>query len=156
MKRYIIAIMAMLTVLNAQRVERPFDITKFPIECTGIFGEQRGEFIHAGVDYKLNEDSELTSPCDGTIKKARWFKGYGNAIVIDAGQTNYGGKVFDAEMIVAHMNQIDVQIGDDVKQGQRIGLSGNTGSTKGSHVHYELRLIDTKTGKSFPILPRSI
>jgi hypothetical protein len=41
--------------------------------------------------------------------------------------------------LYAHFDRIDVKAGDEVKQGQAIGLSGGTGHVTGPHVHFELR-----------------
>ncbi|MBR6872963.1 MAG: peptidoglycan DD-metalloendopeptidase family protein [Ruminococcus sp.] len=57
--------------------------------------------------------------------------GYGNYIIIDHGNnfiTLYG-----------HLNRVDVEVGDYVKQGDHIGLMGSTGHSTGDHLHFEIR-----------------
>lgn len=150
----ILAMAAMIGTIQAKIIDRPFDISKYPINCTGYYGEQRGEYMHAGVDYSLNEDSELIAPCTGTVKAARWFKGYGNTVQIDAGDIVIDGVAYNIIVLVAHLNEIIVRKGDEITQGQLIGLSGNTGTTRGAHTHYEVRLRNLDTGRSFTVCPR--
>jgi murein DD-endopeptidase MepM/ murein hydrolase activator NlpD len=42
--------------------------------------------------------------------------------------------------IYGHLSRYLVDVGDRVKRGQIIGLSGNSGNSTGPHVHYEIRL----------------
>lgn len=63
--------------------------------------------------------------------KNAWNGGYGNYIVIkheNGTQTLY-----------AHLDKNLVSVGDRVSQGEKIGLSGNTGRSTGPHLHYEVR-----------------
>ena len=66
------------------------------------------------------------------MSKAGWGSGYGYVVYIDhegGSQTRY-----------AHLSKILVKVGQKVKQGERIALSGNTGVTSGPHVHFEILL----------------
>ncbi|WP_030873249.1 M23 family metallopeptidase, partial [Streptomyces sp. NRRL S-37] len=56
---------------------------------------------------------------------------YGNAIVIKHGNGTYSQ--------YAHLSQVNVRIGQIVKTGQKIALSGNTGNSSGPHLHFEIR-----------------
>jgi murein DD-endopeptidase MepM/ murein hydrolase activator NlpD len=61
--------------------------------------------------------------------------GYGNAVVIDHGSalaTLYG-----------HQSKILVTLGQQVRQGDVIGLVGSTGNSTGPHLHFEVRLFGT-------------
>lgn len=61
-----------------------------------------------------------------------WNDGYGNFVLIEH---PFGGNV---ETRYAHLQSISVSIGDYVKQGQVIGLMGETGDATGCHVHFEV------------------
>ena len=72
---------------------------------------------------------------DGTVVKAGVLGGYGNATVIDHGNglaTLYG-----------HQSRILVHEGEQVQQGEVIGLVGHTGFATGPHLHFEVRVNGT-------------
>lgn len=97
------------------------------------FGGRSYEFHH-GMDIDGNNGDLIVAPANGTIVKAGWQGGYGNLIEIDHGNgltTRYG-----------HLSRVEVQIGDQVRRGQLIGLVGSTGRSTGPHLHYEVRLND--------------
>ena len=60
-----------------------------------------------------------------------WNGGYGYYLMIkhDNG----------TETLYAHLSRIDVEVGQEVAQGEAIALSGNTGRTTGPHLHFEVR-----------------
>jgi len=61
-----------------------------------------------------------------------WNGGYGNFVLI---QHTFGNGVSTR---YAHLEQVLVQVGDVVQQGQEIGLMGETGDATGCHVHFEV------------------
>ena len=72
---------------------------------------------------------------DGVVSKAQSGSGersYGLYVVIE----HSGGK----STLYAHMSKLMVKVGDQVKKGDIIGLSGNTGFSTGPHLHFELRI----------------
>lgn len=85
---------------------------------------------HPAID--IAPYSPLYASDTGTVIRAGWWPGgYGYAVQIDHGNgytTTY-----------AHMNQIDVSVGQNVSQGQVIGLMGNTGRSFGTHVHFVIQ-----------------
>lgn len=88
-------------------------------------------WYHPGVDIKGTLGSPVYAAADGTITQAGWNRGgYGNQVIIDhpdGRSTRY-----------AHLSKIDVEIGDNIKQGQVIGLVGSTGRSTGPHLHFEV------------------
>ncbi len=75
------------------------------------------------------------TPVFGTVTVANqtgWNGGMGTSVVIDEGngRTHY----------FMHMveNSLLVSVGDDVKQGDTLGLIGNTGDSQGAHLHYDV------------------
>lgn len=87
---------------------------------------------HTGVDIAANAGSPVYAAADGKVILARWYGGYGNAVVIDHGSgisTLYG-----------HNSRLLVSNGQTVKRGQQIAKAGSTGWSTGPHVHFEVRI----------------
>jgi murein DD-endopeptidase MepM/ murein hydrolase activator NlpD len=84
-----------------------------------------------GVDIEAVEGTEVAAVFPGTVVYTGWFKGYGNLIILDHGSDYY--------TLYAHVSEIRVKEGDDVRQGQRIGTVGDTGSLAGPRLYFEVR-----------------
>lgn len=88
---------------------------------------------HSGTDYGLPANTPLYAGMDGVItifdRDPSIKIGRGKEVRVAFGNTS---------LRTCHMNRVDVQNGQTVKQGQQIGLSGNTGFTSGPHVHVEV------------------
>ena len=107
------------------------------------FGGSSTEF-HKGQDIAVPLGTPIMATADGVIIAAEWHHGYGNAIYIDHGNginTRYG-----------HLSRIDVVVGQTVKRGDLIGLSGSTGRSTGPHLHYEVR-VNGEATNPLPYLP---
>jgi murein DD-endopeptidase MepM/ murein hydrolase activator NlpD len=89
--------------------------------------------LHAGIDFGAPVGSPVRASADGKIEIAGPVSGFGNHIRIQhAGfETSY-----------SHLSEIpdSIKPGVDVKQGDIIALSGNTGLSTGPHLHYEFYL----------------
>jgi murein DD-endopeptidase MepM/ murein hydrolase activator NlpD len=86
---------------------------------------------HNGLDIAIPVGTPIQATMDGSIVHAGWNnQGYGNLVIVENGEyrTYY-----------AHLSSIPVSVGDTVKAGSTIGLSGNTGNSTGPHLHYEIR-----------------
>ncbi|MFN7225981.1 MAG: M23 family metallopeptidase [Holosporales bacterium] len=107
-----------------------------PLEgrISGVFASQRilnGEprQPHFGVDVAAPVGTPFVSPADGVVVIASEdFFLTGGTLMIDHG---YG-----VTSIFAHLNSIDVAVGDKVTQGQHLGTVGNTGRSTGPHLHW--------------------
>ena len=87
--------------------------------------------LHTGLDFTADIGTEIYATGDGVVEKIESiYTGYGNNVVVQHG---YG-----YETLYAHMSKILVKNGEKVKRGQLIGLVGNTGSSTGPHLHYEV------------------
>ena len=91
--------------------------------------------MHTGMDFTAPIGTPIHATGDGYIagdNEAREVggSGYGRYVVINHG---YGYKT-----LYAHMSKIDVKPGQQVKRGDIIGYVGNTGSSTGPHLHYEV------------------
>jgi murein hydrolase activator len=84
-----------------------------------------------GVDIEAGEGRDVAAVFAGHVVYTGWFKGYGNLIILD-----HDNEYFT---LYAHVADILVKEGDDVKQGQRIGTVGDTGSLEGPRLYFEVR-----------------
>ena len=136
----------------------PLDI---PMQLSGNFGELRPNHFHAGFDLKTNQREGLNvyAIADGYVSRMK-ISTFGNGKCIYITHPNgytsvYGhlqstlGSISDYEK-TEHYKQKAYEIevfpkpGElPVTKGQLIALSGNTGSSEGPHLHFEIR--DTKT-----------
>ncbi len=87
---------------------------------------------HTGVDLRAAYGTKVKAAADGRVKRAGYTGGYGYLVVLDHG---YGYQTY-----YAHNSRILVSVGQVVKKGQVICLSGNSGTSTGPHLHYEVRI----------------
>jgi murein DD-endopeptidase MepM/ murein hydrolase activator NlpD len=87
--------------------------------------------FHYGMDFTANIGTKIYATGDGVVKDVQSIGGgYGRWIMIDHG--------FGYETLYGHMNAFNVKVGDHVKRGSVIGYVGNSGTSTGPHVHYEV------------------
>jgi murein DD-endopeptidase MepM/ murein hydrolase activator NlpD len=115
------------------RVEEPFDF-KWPlrdVEITSTYGK-RGKSFHEGVDLRARIGTPVYAAQTGVVLYSdSKIRGYGRMIVL-----RHDGQV---ATIYGHNSKLLVRRGDVVKQGQKIAISGNTGRSRGAHLHFEVR-----------------
>jgi len=103
---------------------------------TSGFGMRKSPFtgrrkMHEGIDIAARTGTPVYATADGIVSRAETTPGYGKLVVLEHG---YGYKTY-----YAHNSKLLVKVGQRVKRGERISSVGNTGSSTGSHVHYEVR-----------------
>ena len=87
--------------------------------------------MHTGVDLVMDSGTPLYATGDGVVHTVKSeATGYGRQIVIDHG--------FGYKTRYAHMQEVILEVGTPVKRGDCVGLSGNSGSSTGAHLHYEV------------------
>jgi murein DD-endopeptidase MepM/ murein hydrolase activator NlpD len=111
-------------------------VTGMPVPgpVTGPFGRivqgPKGNMIpHPGVDMRAKEGDPISAPADGKIVYAAPAGSAGNLV-----------ELMTADGIkhrFMHLSKIGVQVGQSVKMGDTLGLVGNTGFSKGAHLHWE-------------------
>lgn len=90
------------------------------------------ETNHFGIDIGGDAGNAIYAADTGVIVYAGWNDyGYGEMIVIDHG--------FGWQTLYAHLNQVNVNCGQEVLKGETIGLMGSTGKSTGPHLHFEMR-----------------
>ncbi len=132
----------------------PLDL---PMSLSGNYGELRSNHFHGGIDFRVGGvvGAPIKATADGFISKITVSPtGYGNALYI----THPGGYVsvyghlqrfadeiqkyvrqqqYEKESFVVTLELDSLKF--PVKQGQRIAYAGNTGSSGGPHLHFEIR-----------------
>ena len=101
---------------------------------TSGFGYRWGR-MHEGIDIAVPEGTPIRAAKAGTVVIAAYTGGYGNYTCVD-----HGGGISSC---YGHQSSYAVSAGDSVAQGEVIGYSGNTGSSTGPHVHFEIRVNGT-------------
>lgn len=87
--------------------------------------------MHSGIDFTAKVGTEIYSTGDGVIESVKKsFTGYGKHVIINHG--------FGYKTLYAHMSDFSVRKGQKVKRGDIIGKVGNTGTSTGPHLHYEV------------------
>jgi murein DD-endopeptidase MepM/ murein hydrolase activator NlpD len=85
---------------------------------------------HKGLDFSADVGTPIYATGDGQIKTIYFSESYGNVIFLDH---QYG-----YETRYAHLSKFNVKRGQRIKRGEVIGYVGNTGLSKGPHLHYEV------------------
>lgn len=112
----------------------------FQSYITSEFG-WRGGKMHNGVDIALLVGDTVRSAFEGVVRLARWQGGYGRTVIV----RHYNG----LETIYGHLSRYLVKEGQHVDPGTPIAKGGNSGASRGSHLHFETRF------KGKPINPAS-
>ncbi len=142
-------------IIAQDQYRSPLDI---PITLSANFGELRPNHFHSGIDLKTagTVNKPVYSIADGYISRISVSpSGYGLAIYVThpaTGQTSVYGHLNKYESKVAEYVKtkqyeqesfsVDLNVEKDllpVKKGDLIAYSGNTGSSGGPHVHFEIR-----------------
>ncbi|GAB4266421.1 MAG: DUF5930 domain-containing protein [Pararhodobacter sp.] len=122
--------------IAAQRT--PFAMPVYGARQTSGFGTRRdprtgGRRMHNGIDWAgLPRGTPIHATADGVVTHAGRQSGFGNLVIV---QHDFG-----IETYYAHLNSINVRVGQRVSRGDQIGGMGNTGRSTGVHLHYEIRV----------------
>ncbi|MEK4025762.1 peptidoglycan DD-metalloendopeptidase family protein [Sporosarcina sp. FSL W7-1283] len=102
---------------------------------------------HQGIDISSADDNTIVAAASGKVRVTGNTATAGNYIIIthpNGQETNY-----------SHLSQISVRNGQQVKQGQKIGVKGSTGNSTGIHLHFEIskgRWTNSYSNKLDPLL----
>lgn len=100
------------------------------------FGEQKSDvynvsILNNGIDIEAPIGSEVKAVDNGVIAYADWYQGAGRLVIVDH-QNGYF-------TLYSHNQSLLVAKGDSVKRGQKIALSGDSGSVEEPCLHFEIR-----------------
>jgi murein hydrolase activator len=84
-----------------------------------------------GIEIQSAMGTEIQAVLPGKVLYADWFKGFGNIVIID-----HGDHVFT---VSGYCSQLLKKVGEEVAQGEAIGLVGSAGSLKGPSLYFEIR-----------------
>ncbi len=103
-------------------------------KITSGFGNREATQIisafHQGVDIGAVTGTPILASMEGTVVASSYAGDYGNHIKVQNGEVL---------TVYAHCSELNVAVGDYVKQGQEIGKVGATGKVTGPHLHFEIR-----------------
>ncbi len=158
---FLLGVSFMAKAQNGTDFRSPLDI---PLFLSGNFGELRSNHFHSGIDIKTQGTTghKVYSIEDGYVSRIKiQGGGYGHALYIahPNGYTSvYGHLSAYNEAITAYARKVQYQLESfevdlylkpgefPVKKGEIVALSGNTGSSAGPHLHFEIR----KTSNQHP------
>ncbi len=115
----------------------PIEQSKFWL--SSFFGPRKkpsGEWgFHYGIDMAAQRGTPVKAAAAGIVERAGYVSGYGNMVMI------VHDKLYKTRY--AHLDMINVKVGQKIAQGQKIGSVGDTGFTRkrgkdASHLHFEL------------------
>jgi hypothetical protein len=86
---------------------------------------------HIGLDIAARMWDPIVAVADGVVVFAEWGGGYGNLVIVDH-DDNW-------RTYSAHLSEIVVEVGQEVRQGELLGGAGTTGYSTGPHLHFEIR-----------------
>lgn len=119
---------------------------------TSGFGMRRHPILgysrmHTGTDWAAPRGTPIIATGNGIVERTGWASGYGNQTIIrhaNGYETSYNHQSAIAK---------GIRDGARITQGQVIGYVGSTGSSTGTHLHYELIVNGTKVDSMKVRLP---
>jgi septal ring factor EnvC (AmiA/AmiB activator) len=124
-----------LRVINLKQIKGRLD---WPVKGNVIssFGKKRSTrfdtyIINNGIEIKPSSSDKVTAVYSGDIVFADYFKGYGNLIIIQHSR--------DLHSLYGHCEKIFKKRGESIGPGEVIATVGDTGSTLGKSLYFEIR-----------------
>lgn len=106
-------------------------MSSFADRRTYVYGGKTVDHqVHLGFDLASTRGAPVTASNDGVVVLARYFGIYGNTVIVDHG--------FGLMTLYGHLSSIDVEEGREVKRGDPVGKSGQTGLAGGDHLHFSV------------------
>ncbi|MGP1481031.1 MAG: M23 family metallopeptidase [Hoylesella enoeca] len=102
----------------------------YPLPGSHVISPYGGKRRHPGVDIKTKPNDDVLAAFDGVVTRSSPYFGYGNCIIIKHSN--------GLETLYSHQSKNFVKVGNRVKAGQVIGLTGRTGRATTEHLHFEV------------------
>ncbi|NLD35970.1 MAG: M23 family metallopeptidase [Desulfatiglans sp.] len=113
------------------RMKNAAETAKFADHRSYLYnGEIIDEQFHMGIDLASLANSPIEAANSGTVVFAERNGIYGLTVILDHGQ--------GIASLYGHLDSIDVKVGDSVKRGDILGVSGQTGLAGGDHLHFSV------------------
>lgn len=104
----------------------------YPLPGAKLISPYGGKRRHSGVDLKTKPNDNIVAAFAGKVRFAKRYGGYGNVIVIRHAS--------GLETLYSHNSKNIAKVGEWVKAGQVIALTGRTGRASTEHCHFEIRI----------------
>ncbi len=97
---------------------------------SSYFGPRNGRH-HDGIDIPAKTGTSIIAAADGKVTHSGWMRGYGRVVVVKHPNGYHS--------VYAHNSKNIVRKGQKVSQGEVIAKVGNSGRSRGAHLHFEIR-----------------
>jgi murein DD-endopeptidase MepM/ murein hydrolase activator NlpD len=88
--------------------------------------------FNSGIDIRAASGAPVTAAGPGEVLFEGWLRGFGQVVIVDHGR--------NISTVYAHLASTRVKEGDAVEEGTPIGTVGNTGTSEGYSLHFEVRV----------------
>ncbi|RSL32068.1 LysM peptidoglycan-binding domain-containing protein [Salibacterium salarium] len=112
-------------------------------EVTDTFGTRGGD--HDGLDIAAEKGTDVVAAQSGKVIRSDYSSSYGHVVIISHDNND--------ETVYAHLSKRLKQEGETTAKGEVIGKVGNTGHSRGSHLHFELHKGAWNVAKTFAVNP---
>lgn len=99
--------------------------------------------MHAGTDFDCDTPDPIYAAKTGEVVFSQHMSGLGNTVVIE-----HANNIYSA---YGHMSELIVDAGDQVQSKQQVGVCGTTGTSTGTHLHFEIHLNEMFGQKTDPM-----
>jgi len=136
-KRKLIGLTQNPSLLQAVLWEKKEEEWLSPVEgvITSGCGERENPILHKqenhnGLDIAVAEGTDVIAVKSGMVTEVRTSATYGKVLQYETAD--------GYTVMYAHLSEVLVQEGEEIRQGQIVAKSGNTGLSTGPHLHYSL------------------
>jgi septal ring factor EnvC (AmiA/AmiB activator) len=93
--------------------------------------DTKAEIVSNGIELRADAGLPVVAVADGRVVHTGWLRGFGRIVIVDHGEGHH--------TLSAHLARAAIGVGDEVTRGQTIGFVGDTESTTGPKLYFELR-----------------